>query len=113
MASSRRRTADVLVRNLDATVLEVFRRRAERNGRSIQAELHLSLAREAQRNFDEAVRISERWHAALSDRAASSDRPRSASTPTATISPPAGAPARKPAKPFPRSRDLIAEDRRR
>lgn len=79
------RTASLLLRSVDRDLLDVFKARAERNGRSLQAELQLSLRREAHRNFDEALKISEHWHAALRARRT----------------------------PVPAARDLIAKDRRR
>lgn len=63
-----RRTASLLLRGIDRELLDIFRARAERHGRSLQAELQISLRREAHRNFDEARRISERWQAKLAGR---------------------------------------------
>jgi len=59
---------NVLLRDLDPELVDVFKARAEQHGRSLQSELHLSLRREARRNFDEALRISEQWHAKFSGR---------------------------------------------
>lgn len=78
----------VLLRDVDRAVLDVFRARAERNGRSLQAELQLSLRREARRNFDEALLVSGLWQRALAGR-------------------------KKPAGMTISAKELIAEDRRR
>ncbi len=64
-STSRGKPANLLLRGLEPELLAVFRSRAERHGHSLQAELHLSLRREAHRNFDEAARISEQWQARL------------------------------------------------
>jgi plasmid stability protein len=63
-----RKTASLLLRGLDRELVDIFKARAERHGRSLQAELQLSLRREAHRNFDEARRISEQWHEKLGGR---------------------------------------------
>lgn len=67
--TSSRTTANVLLRGIDRELVDVFKARADRNGRSLQSELQLTLRRAAQRNFDEALRISEHWHARLGGRA--------------------------------------------
>jgi plasmid stability protein len=58
-----RKTASLLLRGVDQSLVDVFKARAARHGRSLQAELQLSLRREAHRNFDEALAISEHWQA--------------------------------------------------
>lgn len=63
-----RRTASLLLRGLDRELLDIFRARAQRHGRSLQAELQLSLRREARRNFEEAAAISAAWHERLRGR---------------------------------------------
>ncbi len=82
------KTSSVLLRDVDRSVLDVFRARAERNGRSLQAELQVSLRREARRNFDEALLVSGLWQQALAGRKKLAGGTRSA-------------------------KDFIAEDRRR
>ncbi|MFN7429184.1 MAG: FitA-like ribbon-helix-helix domain-containing protein [bacterium] len=66
--TSGKKTASLLLRGIDRDVLDVFRVRAERHGRSLQAELHASLRRDAQRNFDEALRISQHWQGKFAGR---------------------------------------------
>jgi plasmid stability protein len=65
LSTAQGKPANLLLRGLEPELLAVFRSRAERHGHSLQAELHLSLRREAHRNFDEAARISEQWQARL------------------------------------------------
>lgn len=62
------KTTSLLLRGVDRALVDVFKARAERHGRSLQSELQLSLRREAHRNFDEALRISEQWHGKFSGR---------------------------------------------
>lgn len=66
------KTADLLLRGVDRELIDVFKSRAARHGRSLQAELQQSLVREAHRNFDEALEVSRRWHAKLGGRAITS-----------------------------------------
>ncbi len=61
-------TASLLIRGLDADVVEALRARARRAGRSLQQELHLALRRDARRNFDEAAAISSAWRERLAGR---------------------------------------------
>lgn len=63
------KTANLLLRGIDRKLVDVFKARADRHGRSLQSELQLSLSRAAHRNFDEALRVSEQWHAKFSGRA--------------------------------------------
>lgn len=63
-----RKTTSVLLRGLDPELVGVFKARAKRHGRSLQSELQISLQREAGRNFEEALRISEQWHTKFSGR---------------------------------------------
>lgn len=67
-AAGGKRTTSVLLRGLSTELVDIFKARAERHGRSLQSELQLSLRREARRNFDEALRISEQWHTKFSGR---------------------------------------------
>jgi hypothetical protein len=62
------KTGSLLLRDIDPDVLEVIRNRARRSGRSLQQELHLSLRRDARRNFDEARAAVDSWHAKLAGR---------------------------------------------
>lgn len=52
---------DVLVRGLDADVLERLKAAAKANGRSLQAEIHDVLRRASTRNLAETRRLSARW----------------------------------------------------
>ncbi len=45
---------DVLIRNIDEKTLNKLKKRAERNNRSLQAELKILLEEEASMNMDEA-----------------------------------------------------------
>jgi plasmid stability protein len=56
---------DILIRNLDEAVIAAWKKRADANGRSLQAELHaeLSQAVRAQRKQD-AIEIARRIRAA-------------------------------------------------
>lgn len=67
-ATASQKTTSLLLRGVDRALVDVFKARAERHGRSLQSELQLSLRREAHRNFDEALRISEQWHGKFSGR---------------------------------------------
>jgi hypothetical protein len=66
--TSSSKTTSLLLRGVDRALVDVFKARAERHGRSLQSELQLSLRREAHRNFDEALRISKHWHTRLGGR---------------------------------------------
>jgi len=59
--SAARSGTSLLLRDVDRAVLDILKARAERHGRSLQAELQLALRRAAHRNFDEALVISEAW----------------------------------------------------
>jgi plasmid stability protein len=61
--------AQVLVRDLDDTIVETLRRRAKRHGRSLEAELRLILERSAGADMLEARRVAERIRCELSGRA--------------------------------------------
>lgn len=52
--------AQVLIRNLDQSVIERLRRRAKQRGRSLEAELRLVLARAADEDFESAGSAAER-----------------------------------------------------
>jgi hypothetical protein len=52
---------DVLVRDLDAAVLERLKAAAKANGRSLQAEIHDVLRSAATRSLAETRRLSARW----------------------------------------------------
>ena len=60
--------AQVLVRNLEKTVVERLKRRAQRHGRSLQAELHDILERAARTDITDARRAAERIRRKLADR---------------------------------------------
>ena len=45
---------DVLIRNIDEQTLNKLKKRAEKNNRSLQAELKILLEEEASKNMDEA-----------------------------------------------------------
>jgi len=60
--------AQVLVRNLEKTVVERLKRRAQRQGRSLQAELHDILERAARTDITDARRAAERIRRKLADR---------------------------------------------
>jgi len=79
----RRKGVNVLLREVDPEIIDVLKARAERNGRSLQQELHLTLRREAKLNFEEARAMVEAWQARFAGRT------------------------------FPSSEDLIREDRDR
>jgi plasmid stability protein len=57
---------DVLVRGLDAEVLEQLKAAAKANRRSLQAEIHDVLRRANTRNLAETRRLSARWLKRLS-----------------------------------------------
>ena len=57
---------DVLVRDLDAKVLDRLKAAAKANGRSLQAEIHDVLRRAGTRNLAETRRLSTRWLKRLS-----------------------------------------------
>ncbi len=52
---------DVLIRDLDAEVLERLKAAAKASGRSLQAEIHEVLRRAGTRNLAETRRLSARW----------------------------------------------------
>ena len=53
--------ANVLIRDLDAEVLNRLKAAARRHGRSLQAEIHQALGRAAASGLAETRRISARW----------------------------------------------------
>jgi plasmid stability protein len=53
--------ANVLVRNLDADVLEQLKAAAKAHGRSLQAEIHAVLRNASARRLAETRRLSARW----------------------------------------------------
>ena len=57
---------NVLVRDLDAEVLERLKAAAKANRRSLQAEIHDVLRRASTRNLAETRRLSARWLKRLS-----------------------------------------------
>jgi plasmid stability protein len=57
---------NVLVRDLDADVLEQLKAAAKANRRSLQAEIHDVLRRASARNLAETRRLSARWLKRLS-----------------------------------------------
>lgn len=65
--------ADILVRNIDAAVVERLKQRARRNGRSLQAEVALVL--EAAANAEDVTALIESWRTRWGERlmSASSD----------------------------------------
>lgn len=63
-----RKVTSLLLRGLDPELVDIFKERARRSGRSLQSELQLSLRREAHRNFDEALRVADQWHGTLRGR---------------------------------------------
>ena len=61
--------ASILVRNVNDRAVSRLKRRAEKNGRSLQAEAKDILEREAkQLTPEEARRVSESWHRRLAGR---------------------------------------------
>lgn len=55
---------DILIRNLDDSVVAAWKRRAERNGRSLQAELHAELSEAVrQQRKEEAIAVADRIRA--------------------------------------------------
>ena len=52
---------DVLVRDLDGSVLKQLKAAAKANGRSLQAEIHDVLRRAGTRNLAETRRVSAQW----------------------------------------------------
>jgi len=61
--------AQVLVRNLDEGIVQRLKRRAERQGRSLQAELRYILEHAAKTDRLEARRVAERIRRKLANRA--------------------------------------------
>jgi len=59
---------DLLVRNVERTVIERLRRRARSHGRSLQRELKLILEEAASLTADEVRRVAEAWHRRFGDR---------------------------------------------
>ena len=57
---------NVLIRDLDAEVLEQLKVAAKANGRSLQAEIHDVLRRANTRNLAETRRLSTKWLKRLS-----------------------------------------------
>ena len=53
--------ANVLIRDLDAEVLNRLKTAAKRHGRSLQAEIHDALGRAATTSLVETRRLSARW----------------------------------------------------
>jgi len=53
--------ANVLIRDLDAEVLNRLKAAAQRHGRSLQAEIHDVLGRAAVTSLAETRRLSARW----------------------------------------------------
>lgn len=60
--------ARVLIRDLDESVVEKLKERASRNGRSLQAELHLIVERAAAVDVIESRALAARIRRKLSDR---------------------------------------------
>ncbi len=56
---------DFLIRNVDPFVLERLRERAEREGRSLQQEIHRTLKRSVRLNKEESLALLERMRAQL------------------------------------------------
>lgn len=59
---------NVLIRDLDAAVLNRLKASAKRRGRSLQAEIHAILRQAQTRDLSESRRISARWIARLEAR---------------------------------------------
>jgi plasmid stability protein len=53
--------ANILIRDLDADVLNRLKAAAKRHGRSLQAEIHDALGRAAVTSLAETRRLSARW----------------------------------------------------
>jgi len=53
--------ANVLIRDLDAEVVNRLKAAAKRHGRSLQAEIHEALGRAATTSLAETRRVSARW----------------------------------------------------
>ena len=51
---------DFLIRNIDPYVLKQLRERAERNGRSLQAEIQLTLKQSVRLNKEESLALLDR-----------------------------------------------------
>jgi plasmid stability protein len=60
--------AQVLVRNLEAAIVDRLKRRARRHGRSLQAELYEILERASRTDIEDARRVAERIRRKLADR---------------------------------------------
>lgn len=56
---------DFLIRDLDQHVLEQLKERAERNGRSLQAEIKLTLKRSVRLNKEESLALMDRLRESL------------------------------------------------
>jgi len=59
---------DLLVRNVERTVIERLKRRARSHGRSLQRELKLILEEAAPLTAEEARGVAEAWHRRFGDR---------------------------------------------
>lgn len=60
--------AQILVRDLDKTILERLKMQARRHGRSLQGEVKLILIEAADFSMREARAISAKWHERLAGR---------------------------------------------
>lgn len=54
--------SNLLLRGVDARVLEVLRAKAAKSGRSLQTELHAALRRGLNLDHEGALAISNKWH---------------------------------------------------
>lgn len=59
---------DLLIRNLDAEVLERLKRRAKQSGRSLQSETKGILEQAAGRSLDEALAVAAGWRKKMGKR---------------------------------------------
>ena len=59
---------DFLIRDIDHDLLDQLRRRAEANGRSLQAEIHRALRQSVRLSRAESVALIERLQARTADR---------------------------------------------
>lgn len=60
--------AQILVRNIEADVVEKLKTRARRHGRSLQSEAKQILTQSAGLNPGQAKKVAQQWHKKLSGR---------------------------------------------
>ncbi len=57
--------ADLLIRNLNPTVIKRLKQRAKEHNRSLQSELKIIVEAAVKMSLDEAIQTSEDWHKRL------------------------------------------------